>query len=133
MATVKQIVADARQARKHLGELETQIQDELDEIRLRAFLDGDRQLTASEVAIRDARRAQKAEAQDAFIASTFVTLKALNNSEDVKRLSLRMQAVNDGLDDDLKRLKRIRKYAATAASVAETLARLAARLVQLAA
>lgn len=133
MATVKEIVDDAKAARKNLGELLEELQGEIDEIRLRAFFDGKRKLTAQEVEIRNARRAQKAEAQEAHIASTFLTLQALNNSEEVKKLSQRINDINAGLKDDLESLKDIVRYAETAAKVADDLAKVAEKLAALAA
>jgi len=133
MATAKQIVADAKVARRELGELLRELQEEIDEIRLRAFFDGNRKLTAQEIKTRNERRAEKAEAQNAHIASTFLTLQALNDSEEVKRLSQSMKNINAGLKDDLDRLKNIERYAETAAKVADRLAKVAAKLAELAA
>ena len=62
MATVNEIIADAKATRRDLADLEQELQEEIDAIRFRAFQEG-RAMTAEEQATRNERRAQKAEAQ----------------------------------------------------------------------
>ena len=132
MATIDEIIADAREARHHLADLLQELQEEIDEIRFRAFKNG-RELTAEEQATRNTRRAEKAEAQAAYIEMTFVTLQRLNESEEVKKLSQRMDEINKELADDLSRLKQIERYAQIAAKVADGVAKVAEKMADIAA
>ena len=61
-------------------------------------------MTTDEQARRNERCAEKAEAREAYVALTFVTLQRLNNTEELKQLNQRMREINLGLSDDLDRL-----------------------------
>ena len=124
MATIEKITAEAKVARQNLADLETELQEEIDEIRFRAFQEG-RPMTDAERATRNDRRAQKSEAREAYVALTFVTLQRLNQSEEVKQLTQKINEINQGLADDLDGLKKIARYADTAAKIAESLANIA--------
>ncbi len=132
MATIDEIIADAKATRRDLADLEQELQEEIDAIRFRAFQEG-RAMTAEEQATRNERRAQKAEARAVYMDLTFVTLQRLNESDELKQLARKMDEVNRGLSDDLDQLKQIAGYAETAAKVADGIAKVAEKVVALAA
>lgn len=124
MAKIDKIIAAAKSARRNLADLEANLQEEIDEIRFNAFL-AKRKMTDEEIKIRNERRAQKSEARDAFVELTFVTLQRLNQSEEVANLTLRLGQITQDLEDDLETLKKIERYAATAARISKGLANIA--------
>jgi hypothetical protein len=127
MATIEEITAEAKVARQNLADLETELQEEIDEIRFRAFKEG-RPMTDAERATRNDRRAQKSEAREAYVALSFMTLQRLNQSEEVKQLTLKINEIDQGLVGDLDDLKKIERYADTAAKVADGLANIATNI-----
>lgn len=131
MTTIDEILAEAKAARRHLADLEQQLQEEIDEISFSAFQQG-RDMTEEEMTTRNSRRAEKAEARDAYVAMTFITLQRLNQSDELKQLIHRMDEINAGLKDDLDRLQQIARYAELAAKVADGLAKVAQKVAAVA-
>lgn len=129
--TVAEVVADANAARADLAALERELQEGIDEIDLAAFHEG-RDRTPAELATRKELRASLAEVREGFIVLAFVTARRLDDTAEVERLIRKMNDVNAGLEDDLERLKKLEKYAAIAARVADTIARVAEKLAAVA-
>lgn len=117
------IISDAKEARQHLGDLEFQLQEEIDEIDFKVFQE-DRELTDDERNERRELRASQVEVRDAFVVLTYVTARRLDQSEEVGRLHQKMKEINNGLKDDLERLRQIERYAETAAKVADGIAKI---------
>ena len=130
--TVSEIIASTDIARNQLAMLERALQEDIDKIRFDAFHD-DRTLTAEELQQLKELRAQKAEARQAFTDLVFFTLQRLNQSDQITRLQQKMNEINEGLRDDLEDLKRIVRHAATAAKIADALAKATEKLASLAA
>ena len=125
--TAKDIVNEAMQTRSALTDLDHAFQEEIDEIVLTAARER-RPLSDDGKARRKALRADQVEIQDAFKALAFVTLPRLDASADVAELKNKLDSVKDELDDDLKRLKNIARYANIAAKVADGLTQLAIKV-----
>lgn len=130
--SVAEVVAEANAARSELAALERELQDGIDEIDLTAFRE-DRGRTAAELARRKELRASQAEVREGFKVLAFVTAQRLDDTAEVEQLIRQMNDVNAGLHDDLERLKRVVKYAETAARVADALARAGEKLAKIAA
>ena len=130
--TANQIIAEAKAARDTLAELEVKLQEEIDEIRLKALVER-RDMRPDERALRKERKADLAEAREAYRNLVFVNLQRLNNSDDIKQLQAKMDEINKGLGDDLAQLERIERYAETAAKIADAVAKVTAKLAELAA
>lgn len=131
---VDKIIASAQEARKELADLEQQLQSRIDEIDFDAFRE-ERNLTADDKTERKQLRASQTEVREAFVELAFVTLRRLDESEEVGRLNARLDQINRGLKDDLDDLKKIAAFAAKAAKVADSVAKVvekvAAKAVQI--
>lgn len=132
MTKIDEIFEEAKVARRELADLEHELQEEIDEIRFRAFEEG-RAMTEDEKKTRDLRRAEKAEARDAYVAMTFITLQRLNHAEELKHLIRRMEEINLNLKDDLDHLRNISRYAELAARVGDAVAGVAQSVAAIAA
>ncbi len=132
MAPVNDIIAEAKIARRNLGDLEQDLQEEIDEIRFLAFSEK-RPLTDAEKTTLNERRAGKAEARAAHAEMTFVTLQRINQSEELQQLKKKMDEINKGLKDDLDHLKDLVRYAKVAADVAESVEKVATQVAAIAA
>ena len=130
--TAAQVIAESNNARQQLATLEQQLQAGIDDIDFVAFKEG-RQMTAAEIDKRKALRATQAEVREQFKVLAFVTAQRLDQTEEVSSLLRQIQAINSGLKDDLGRLKKIERYAATAAKVADALAKATEKLTAIAA
>lgn len=130
--TVSEIIASTDIARNQLAALERALQEDIDKIRFDAFRDN-RRLIAEELQQLKELRAQKAEARQVFMDLVFFTLQRLNRSDEITRLQQKMNEINEGLRDDLEDLKRIERHAATAAKIADALAKATEKLASLAA
>ncbi len=130
--TVDEIIASVETARSELGKLERELQEEIDEIRISAARAG-QSLNPEELQRLKGLRAEKAEARQVVADLVFFTLIRLNDSAEIAELQRKMDGVNDALRDDLDDLKRIERYAAIAARVAEALAKATEKLASLAA
>ena len=82
---------------------------------------------------RKALRATQAEVREDFRVLAFVTAQRLDDTVEVEQLNRQIQMINAGLKDDLSKLKRVEKYAKTAAKVSDALAKAADKLADLAA
>lgn len=127
MVRIETIIANARQSKKQLTILEARLQKEIRDIENNAY-DEDRELTAEELTICAERLAQKLRARKAYVALARLNLRRLNQSEDVKELTLSMKKINKSLEKDLETLQKIERYAATAAKVSDGLARIGKRV-----
>lgn len=130
--TVDEIAASVETVRSELGKLELELQEEIDEIRISAARAG-RSLNPEELRRLKELRAEKAEARQVFTDLVFFTLKRLNESDEIADLQRKMDGINTALRDDLEDLKRIERYAAIAAKVADALAKATEKLASLAA
>jgi chromosome segregation ATPase len=130
--TAAQVVAEANNARQQLATLEQQLQAGIDDIDFTAFQQG-RQMTSAETDKRRKLRATQAEVREQFKVLAFVTAQRLDQTEEVSALLRQIQAINSGLKDDLARLKKIERYAATAAKVADAIAKATEKLAAIAA
>jgi hypothetical protein len=124
LESAETIVAEAMKNRVRLLDLDHELQSEIDEIVLGAARAG-RGLNNEEKARRKSRRASQADTGRALKALAFVTLARLDGSDEVIELKGKLDAVNDGLVDDLEQLKDIERYTAIAADLADGLAQLA--------
>jgi hypothetical protein len=129
--TVDEIVADANAARQALAEMERDLQEGIDAIDFKSFQAG-RELTAKELDQRKKLRATLGEVRDGFRVLAFVTAQRLDDSAEAEQLARQMQIINAGLEDDLARLKKVAKFAEIAAQVADVLAKVVARLANIA-
>jgi hypothetical protein len=130
--TAAQVVAEANNARQQLATLEQQLQAGIDDIDFAAFREG-RQMTSAEIDKRKRLRATQAEVREQFKVLAFVTAQRLDETEEVSALLRQIELINSGLKDDLARLKRIERYAATAAKVADAIAKATEKLAAIAA
>lgn len=130
--TVDEIAASVETVRSELGKLELELQEEIDEIRISAARAG-RSLNPEELRRLKELRAEKAEARQVFTDLVFFTLRRLNESDEIADLQRKMDGINTALRDDLEDLKRIERYAAIAAKVADALAKATEKLASLAA
>ncbi|MGD1876453.1 MAG: hypothetical protein ACFB13_03015 [Kiloniellaceae bacterium] len=130
--TVDEVVAKANAARESLAALERDLQEDIDAIDLTAFKEK-RDRTPAELAKRKELRASQSEVREGFKVLAFVTAQRLDDTAEVQHLIRRMDDVNAGLQDDLDRLKKIEKYAAIAAKVADALAKVGEKLAKVAA
>ncbi len=130
--TVQEIITDAKAARSSLAEMEHLIQGEIDELDFTVFQRGNG-MTAAERKKRQELRASQTEVREAYVALAYFTLRRLDQSEQVSQLQLRMREINQGLSDDLARLEQIEGFATTAAKIADTVAKVTAKLAQVAA
>lgn len=129
--TAEEIIATAKIARKNLAELEQDLQEEINEINFLAFSEN-RDLTAGEEERRKSRRSSHTEIREAYIVLAYVTLKHLDELDEVEELQAKMNSINDGLRDDFEQLKQIEKYAETIAKVADQFAKIVEKAASLA-
>jgi len=130
--TVAEVIAEAKNARRRLADLELQLQDGIDEIDFAVFKER-RGPTAEELAKRKELVSTQAEVRTQFTVLAFVTAQRLDDTDEVKQMVRRMNTINAGLKDDLDRLKRIERYAVIAAKVADATAKATEKLAAIAA
>jgi hypothetical protein len=130
--TVAQVMAEANNARQQLAALDQQLQDGIDDIDFKVFKEK-RPPTAAETSKRKDLRSTQGEVRAQFAVLAFVTAKRLDDTDEVSQLVRQMNTINAGLKDDLDRLKRIEKYAAIAAKVADATAKATEKLAAIAA
>ncbi len=126
------IIAAAKEARRNLGQIEQELQEEINEINFTAFSER-RSLSDAEKDRRTARRATQLEIREAYVVLAYSTLKQLDESDEVARLQEKMDEINADLGADLEHLKTIGRYAQTAANVADQFAQIVAKAAELAA
>lgn len=130
--TVEEVVAEAQALQHDLLTARHEVRSAFDKIKTDASA-ARRVLTEAERDLRTALRAARSELGEALRDLNWVTLERLNAASDVKLLHDKLLEINDELGDDIKRLKKLEAVAATAAKVADTIAKVAAKTVTLAA
>lgn len=130
--SVGEIISSAQAARRDLSDLEQDLQNGIDEIDFKVFSE-ERTLTSDEKARRQQLRASQTEIRDAFIELAFVTVRRLDDSNEVERLNARMAQINRGLKDDLNDLQEIVDFAEKAAKAADTIAKVVQKVAEKAA
>ena len=100
------ILNSAREARRQLSDLEHEIQEKLDDIDFHAIQEG-RPLHEDEKRNRQQLRAAQAETRDALVELAYVTLRRLDNSNEIQTLQQRIGKVNEELNEDLTDLENI--------------------------
>ena len=130
--TVAQVVSSANAARQQLALLERELQEGIDDIDFKAFKEA-RAPSDAEKKRRKELRATQAEVREDFRVLAFVTAQRLDDTAEVEQLNRQILMINAGLKDDLGKLKRVEKYAKTAAKVSDALAKAAGKLADLAA
>jgi len=132
MSSAQEIIEAASEAQKALFELELAIENDIDEMRLKAFKE-ERSLSEDEVKRRKELRVAQGEIRDAKQELAYVTLSRLDASDDVVQLRKRMKMVNQCLSDDLNNLNNIEKFAAKAAKAADKITEVVAKVASKAA
>jgi len=130
--TIEQIEAKAQTARNAIATLQKKLQAEQREINRTAFF-AKRPLTAEEQTELNEIGIAFKKSNDALVELAFVTLQNLDNSAEVQNLQKRMDGINTGLSVDLDKLKQIEALSASAARVADTVAKVATEVAKLAA
>ena len=120
-----------RAARERLQALETRLLIELEEVELRrrpdrSFSDADRALRRSTLAALGSTRREMAELE-------LASIRTVEDSELVRGLCTRIQAISADLSDDLDELGRAASHFGKAADVLEAVERVAAKLLEIAA
>lgn len=131
--TAAAILEAAKEARANLGRLEQELQDEIEDIRFRAFREGGRELTAAERERREALRARQTEVREAFVVLAYTTLRQLDESSEVALLQQRMNDINAGIGAHLDELAQLERYATTVAKITDEFAKIVAKATELAA
>lgn len=101
-----EILESAREARRQLSDLEHEIQEKLDDLDFEAFRQN-RALNEAEKRKRQQLRAAQAETRDALVELAYVTLRRLDDSNEIQTLQRRIGQVNDELNEDLAGLGKI--------------------------
>ena len=68
--------------------------------------------------------------RDGYKELAYVTLRRVDNSDEVKSLLNRMKQVNNGLADDLQELKKIEAFAEKAAKTADAIANVVGKVAE---
>ena len=126
---VDEILAEFQVAIADLGQLEKDLQGEINDIKIAAFRAG-RKMSADEVALRNERRASQTKVRDAMGELAYVTAKRLDDSHEVAVLKSDIDEVNLGLLDDLDRLKDVERYADAAAKISAGLVKIASSVAK---
>ncbi len=129
---LQSIIDQGTEARRRLGDLDNQIEAEIQSLRQKAFQEK-RALTEEEQAQRRTLRAAQAECRDAFALLALDRLTLIDQSPEIKRLSAELARVNAGLKADLDELQTIKAVAAQAAQVADALVQVVTALAKAAA
>lgn len=120
--TIDNILSDFRALRSNLRALDDELDQERREIRLQAFKEG-RAETADEKARRKEIAATRLETADALQALSLETIQALDSAEELQSLIQSLNLINEGLKDDLARLRALERYAELAAKAADGLSK----------
>ncbi|MCG8509693.1 MAG: hypothetical protein MI741_10750 [Rhodospirillales bacterium] len=124
MATLAELRQEYTAARATITALDGELAKEWNEIGDKAF-DEDRDLTPEEEARQDQIEETRAELMRRLKDLALGNLRNLNSSEDVDALNAQILAVKEGLDETLEHLENVARYAAAAANIAETVAKVA--------
>lgn len=130
--TAAEVIAEAQAARDHLAELERGLVKGIKAIDFKAKKER-RMRTAEELEERGEMNAALLTLRDALKVLAFKTLQKLDSTADVAALHQKMVQVNGMLAEDLAKLQKIERVAATAAQVADALAKGAEKLAKIAA
>ena len=122
-----QIVADANAALGTLEALEDELLADIKEVKKAAALGG-RQLTKNEKLECDLLDSRLTDVYEAIRVVSIQSLRRIDNSQGIKLLQKELRMVNSDLSDDLKRLKKVQRYAKVAADVSQALAKVATRI-----
>lgn len=130
--TAAEIIAATKEARRHLSELEQELQAEINEINFAAFSAG-REVSVAEKQRRTQRRATQFEVREAFVVLAYSALRQLDASDEVAALQQKMNQINADLGADLDHLKGLEAFATTVANVTEQFAKIVDKAAELAA
>jgi len=126
------VAAEAKAAFDDLAGLERKLAKEINAIDFKAAKER-RNCTPDEQKRRDECNAGLDKVGEAYIVLAYDAAKKYDSTADVLDLSDRMAEVNGMLTENLNKLKKIEAVAATAAKVADTLAKAAVKLAEIAA
>lgn len=130
MTTITEL-RDAFEAELHaIFSLDQTLAEERSAIKRKAFEEG-RPLTAGEVERRKEIAATRGELAEAMEVLGLDTVDALEEASDVDKLLSSIGAVNQQLEDDLERLKKLEEKAKKAEAVAKGLAEVTSKLLSL--
>lgn len=127
MATIAEVKASFETALQDIFLLDQTLAAERSALNRKAFAEG-RPLTAREIERRKEIAATRGELAEAIEALALDTVAALENASDVDVLIARISAVNQNLQDDLDRLKKIEDRVAKVEAVANGLASVVGKL-----
>jgi hypothetical protein len=125
---IDKVLENAEKARGLLSMKNLEIQREIDAI---DDIEWDRPLNATEVKQRKEKRAAQTAVRAAQIELSFVTLRALNESTEVQRLTNAFRSINRELKKDLDKLNEIGKAAERTAKIVDALVDLATDIAKL--
>ena len=125
---IDKVLENAEKARGLLSMKNLEIQREIDAI---DDIEWDRPLNATEVKQRKEKRAAQTAVRAAQIELSFVTLRALNESTEVQRLTNAFRSINRDLKKDLDKLNEIGKAAERTAKIVDALVDLATDIAKL--
>jgi hypothetical protein len=125
---IDKVLESAEKARGLLSMKNLEIQREIDAI---DDIEWDRPLNATEVKQRKEKRAAQTAVRAAQIELSFVTLRALNESTEVQRLTNAFRSINRDLKKDLDKLNEIGKAAERTAKIVDALVDLATDIAKL--
>ena len=125
---IKTIMETTAAARALLSAKNLEIQQQIDAI---DDIEWDRPLNATEIKQRKDKRASQTALRAASIELSFVTLRALNESSEVIRLTNAFQSINRDLKKDLDRLNEIGQAAQRTAKIIDTLVDLTTTIAKL--
>lgn len=126
---VDEILAEFEVTIADLGQLEKNLQGEINDIKITAFRAG-RTMSADEIALRNERRTSQTKVRDAMGELAYVTAKRLDDSHEVAALKSDIDEVNLGLLDDLERLQDVERYADAAAKISAGLVKIASSVAK---
>ena len=125
---IDKVLESAEKARGLLSMKNLEIQREIDAI---DDIEWDRPLNATELKQRKEKRAAQTAVRAAQIELSFVTLRALNESTEVQRLTNAFRSINRDLKKDLDKLNEIGKAAERTAKIVDALVDLATDIAKL--
>lgn len=125
---IDKVLESAEKARGLLSMKNLEIQREIDAI---DDIEWDRPLNATELKQRKEKRAAQTAVRAAQIELSFVTLRALDESTEVQRLTNAFRSINRDLKKDLDKLNEIGKAAERTAKIVDALVDLATDIAKL--
>lgn len=125
--TIKEIVADSDAVHAELAQQEAALQTEIGNI---DDIEWERPLNDAERQQRKDLRAALTDCRAAMIEMSFVTLRALDQAPEVKRLANALKSINAELKDSLKRVEKIASIAKTIPKVLAGIEKVAGKLAK---